>query len=460
MRHWLLERLGEFGDQPALVWHDRDHSYRELRDAVGAWRDRLADWRIHEGECVVLRGGYSPGVCGALLALILNRNVIVPVSPSAVDVDAKLLELAQADAVIAFDDDDASTSRRIGAAQGVHPLLRQLRQAGAPGLLLFTSGSTGERKAVLLDVDRLLEKFSKRRPPFRTLVFMELDHIGGFNTLFHVLCDGGTLVPLRERTPPAVARAIERHRVQLLPTTPTFLNMLLVSEAYREHDLSSLELITYGTEPMPESTLLALNAVLPKVRFKQTYGLSELGILPSASKDSQSPWLRLGGDGFETKVVDGTLWIRARSAMLGYLNAPSPFDADGWLNTGDAVEVQGDYLRILGRASEAINVGGEKVYPAEVESVLLRMENVRDATVYGKRNPVTGNVVVAALRLLRPEDPLRLDQRMREFCDGRLQPYKIPVLLQIDDEERHSARFKKTRSEFQNTSNTGPGDRT
>ncbi len=457
MRHWLLERLGEFADQPALVWRDGEYSYRALLDAVAAWSDRLADWRIQQGECVVLHGGYSPGVCGALLALILNHNVIVPVSPTVANVEPKLLDIAQADGVIAFAGDDSWIWRPLVVTGRVHPLIRQLRDGGTPGLLLFTSGSTGEGKAVLLDVHRLLEKFDKRRPPFRTLVFMELDHIGGFNTLFHVLCDGGTLVPSRERTPRAVARAIERHRVQLLPTTPTFLNMLLVSEAYREHDLSSLELITYGTEPMPQSTLEALNRVFPKVRFKQTYGLSELGILPTASKDSKSLWLRVGGDGYETKIVDGTLWIRARSAMLGYLNAASPLDADGWLNTGDAVEIQGDYLRILGRASEAINVGGEKVYPAEVESVLLQMENVLDATAYGKRSPVTGNIVVATVRLRHPEDPLLLEQRMRAFCEGRLQPYKVPVLLLIDDGERHTARFKKMRSASQ-TSDTGPCD--
>ncbi|HEV3003355.1 MAG TPA: fatty acid--CoA ligase family protein, partial [Pirellulales bacterium] len=284
------------------------------------------------------------------------------------------------------------------------------------------------------------------RAAFRTIVFMELDHIGGFNTLFHVLCDGGTVIPLRQRTPQAVARAIERHRVQLLPTTPTFLNMLLVSEAYKEHDLSSLELITYGTEPMPASTLAAMNRVFPKIRFKQTYGLSELGILPTASKDSNSLWLRMGGDGFETKVVGGTLWIRARSAMLGYLNAPSPFDADGWLNTGDAVEIEGDYLRILGRQSEAINVGGEKVYPAEVESVLLQLDNICDATVYGKPNAVTGNVVAATLRLLEREDPVGLEERVRDFCKGRLPEYKVPSLLRVDDQLQHCARFKKLRS--------------
>jgi len=113
----------------------------------------------------------------------------------------------------------------------------------------------------------------------------------------------------------------------------------------------------------------------------------------------------------------------------------------------------------LGRASEAINVGGEKVYPAEVESILLKMENILDATAYGKRSPVTGNVVVATVRLRHPEDPLLLEQRMRAFCEGRLQPYKIPVLLVIDDGERHTARFKKMRSDSR-MSDLGPCDRT
>jgi acyl-CoA synthetase (AMP-forming)/AMP-acid ligase II len=132
--------------------------------------------------------------------------------------------------------------------------------------------------------------------------------------------------------------------------------------------------------------------------------------------------------------------------MLGYLNAPSPFDADGWLNTGDVVETKGEYLRIVGRASEAINIGGEKVYPAEVESVLLQMSNVRDVTVYGRRSPVTGSVVAARVALIEPESPEQFEQRLRSFCRGRLQKYKVPILLEVDNLEHHNARFKKARA--------------
>src|SRR5262249_15378818 len=148
----------------------------------------------------------------------------------------------------------------------------------------------------------------------------------------------------------------------------------------------------------------------PLVCFKQTYGLSELGILPTQSRDSGSLWLRLGDKGFVHKIVEGVLWIKAESAMLGYLNAPSPFDAEGWFNTQDLVDVDGEYIRILGRKSELINVGGEKVHPTEVENALLQLDNVKDVTVYGRPNPITGNVVAVKISSREPEDAELLKQ--------------------------------------------------
>jgi acyl-CoA synthetase (AMP-forming)/AMP-acid ligase II len=278
-----------------------------------------------------------------------------------------------------------------------------------------------------------------------TLTFLLLDHIGGINTLFYTLANGGTVVAVPSRDPELVCQAISAHGVQSLPTSPTFLNLLLISEAYTRHDLSSLELITYGTEVMPASTLQRLHELFPHIQLLQTYGLSELGILRSKSKDSQSLWVKVGGEGFETKIVDGVLWVRAKSAMLGYLNAPSPFDAEGWMNTQDMVEVDGDYIRILGRRSEIINVGGQKVYPAEVESVLLQLSNVRDAAVVGEANPITGQIVTARINLFEPEDLSAFKRRLRSFCRERLAAYKIPTKIVLTEQEQHSARFKKMR---------------
>jgi acyl-CoA synthetase (AMP-forming)/AMP-acid ligase II len=221
-----------------------------------------------------------------------------------------------------------------------------------------------------------------------------------------------------------------------------------MSEAYKRHDLSSLRLISYGTEPMPEHTLKRLHELLPDIALQQTYGLSELGILQSKSREPDSLWVKVGGEGFETRVVDGILQIKARSSMLGYLNAPSPFTDDGWFNTNDVVEVDGDYIRILGRKSDIVNVGGEKVYPAEVENVILELEAVAEATVYGEKNAITGNIVCADITTAAPLDSSRekeLIALVKQHCREKLQKYKVPLRVNIVTEQRHTERFKKSR---------------
>jgi len=263
--------------------------------------------------------------------------------------------------------------------------------------------------------------------------------------MLYTLANGGCLVTVEKRSPDAVLKAIERHRVELLPTSPTFVNLILLSEAYQRWDLSSLSTVTYGTEPMPESTLKRFCEAVPHVRLLQTYGLSEVGILRSKSKSSDSLWVKVGGEGFETRVVDGILEIKARSAMLGYLNAPSPFSEDGWFITGDAVEQDGEYLRILGRKSEMINVGGEKVFPAEVESVIQQLDNVADVTVHSQQNPITGQIVCARVTLQENEEKRAFVRRMKAFCRERLAPYKVPVKAVIVEGAQHGSRFKRMR---------------
>jgi long-chain acyl-CoA synthetase len=444
-RHWLAQRLRDWGSRPALVWRDLRWSYRDLDRTIGVWRAELERNGIAPGAVVAICGDYSPNACAALLACLMNDNIIVPLTLSSARGWERMMQTAEVGYAIQFDSDD---QWRLEAHDRpvTHPLLRALIERRAPGLILFSSGSTGEAKASALDFRRILEKFIPERPACRTLAFLLMDHIGGLNTLLHVLSHGGVIVTTPDRKPDTICAAIEAHRIELLPTTPTFLRMLMISGAISRHDLKSLKLVTYGTEPMPSSTLAAVSESLPWVRLKQTYGLSELGILPTFSRDSGSLWLKLGRAGFEHRIVDGVLWIRSGTAMLGYLNAPSPFDADGWFNTQDLVEVDGDFIRILGRKSELINVAGEKVHPAEVEDVLLQLDNVGDATVSAKANPVTGQVVAAKVTLMRPEDPEAFKRRLRAFCRDRLDRYKTPALIEIVAEAHHGERFKKSRS--------------
>lgn len=441
---WFLRRFGPRGEQPAFVWSDRAYSYAWIEKEIGEWQERLRQGGIEPGQVVSVHGDYSPSLSALLLALMANRNVIVPLASASVENQAQFSEMAQVEVAVRFEPDDSWRLESQNSAV-TNELLLSLRKTGNPGLVLFSSGSTGKSKGIVHDLRLLLEKFQQPRPALRTIALLLLDHIGGINTLLHTLANGGALITPTGRTPGEVCQAIERHRTELLPASPTFLNLLLVAEAYRQYDLSSLKLITYGTEVMPESVLRRLSQALPGVTLSQTYGLSELGILRAKSRASDSLWVKVGGEGVETKILDEVLWVRTRSAMLGYLNAPSPFDEDGWFNTGDKVEQDGEYLRILGRESDWINVGGAKVYPAEIESVLLEMENVLDATVYGERHPLTGQIVVARMLLARPEDPSSLKRRIRSHCRGRLEPFKIPVKVTVTEQPDHSVRFKKRR---------------
>ncbi|HEX7070507.1 MAG TPA: long-chain fatty acid--CoA ligase, partial [Rhodothermales bacterium] len=350
---WQIDRFGEGADRPAVIWHDQIFSYADLRAAYDGWVERLAGDGVRAGDAVGVVGDFSPSSIACLLALLKLRCIAVPLAWDSRDQHATFCEIAELDWLVTLDADDAATVAPQSFRRG-HELMEKLRELDEPGLVLFSSGSTGKPKAILHNLQPLLDKFRKPRHSMRTVSFLLFDHIGGFNTLLYTLANLGTVVVPRDRSVAQVCDAVQKHRAQLLPTSPSFLNLLLLGEAHRNYDLSSLELVTYGTEVMPERTLVMLGEALPNARLQQTYGLSELGILRSKSASNQSLLVKVGGEDYETRVVDGTLHIRARSSMLGYLNAPSPFDADGWFNTGDAVIQEGEYYRILGRKSEII----------------------------------------------------------------------------------------------------------
>ncbi|MCI0683309.1 MAG: fatty acid--CoA ligase family protein [Gemmataceae bacterium] len=441
---WLLERFEQWADREALAGDGWSANYGDLLEGVARWHQAFERAGIGPGHVVAFDGDYGVGTVGLLLALIEHNCIAVPLASAAPGQKQEFADIAQAEYLI----DCGGPDPEAAAATGVRPnhvLLTRLIDAGRPGLVLFSSGSTGKSKAMLHDFGRLLEKFQGPAKELRILSFLLLDHIGGINTLFAGLSGGGTVVSVGQRSPQAVCQAIERNRVEILPTTPTFLNLLLLSGEHLRNDLSSLRLITYGTEVMPASTLERLHGAFPGVRFQQTYGLSELGILRSKSREDGSLWVKVGGEGFETKIVDGILWIRARSAMMGYLNAGDCFDADGWFNTQDAVEQDGEWLRFLGRTTDLINVGGQKVYPAQVETVLLEMDNVQDVTVRGEAHPLVGQCVVARVNLVEPQTPADFKAQMRRHCQGRLAPYMVPVKVEIVAGEQYNARGKKIR---------------
>src|SRR5690606_2701113 len=144
--------------------------------------------------------------------------------------EAQYRQIAEVEAVVRVDAADR-VSTEVTGVEAQHELLRQLKDWAHPGLILFSSGATGEPKAVVHDFTRLLERYKQQRHQLRTLNFLLFDHIAGLNTLFYAIANASCVVTVQDRSPDAVCAAIEKYRVQLLPTSPTFLNLLLLSEA-------------------------------------------------------------------------------------------------------------------------------------------------------------------------------------------------------------------------------------
>ena len=443
---FLLDRFRAAHAKVAFIDSDAPYTYGWVLERVPAWRAFLVHHGIAPGDVVVVVADYSPEVFCLLLASIAHGVVIAPLTRDSVVEGAAVLEISECRWYFEFDPDPARVVVQRFDRDPTNPVLVDFMKKGEAGLLLFSSGSTGAPKGILHSWPAVLAKFRAPRAPVVAITFLMLDHFGGINTLFHLASNLGTIVTVRRRTVDTICEAIQRHRVELLPTTPSFLNILVHSDAPTHYDLTSLRTVSYGTEVMPQQTLDRLSALFPEVKLQQTYGLSELGVLRSQSRPDGSLWFKIGGEGFQTRIVDDVLWIRSDYAMVGYLNAPSPFDADGWFNTQDRVEVDGDYVKILGRVTDLINVGGQKVYPAEVEGVILGVDNVHDVAVFGERHALLGQVVVAKIVLERPEAVESVKKRVRQACLAQLASFKVPVKVVLAEGELHSSRQKKIRA--------------
>ena len=430
-------------ENASLIFPAGEYSYERLHEQTVAYRERLRE-QVVPGTVVALVSDYTFEAIALFFALHELKAIVVPITTRVEEEIEGRLQTARCDVRIDIVDGKLKVQSLSPSAERFE-LVEQLKERGHSGLILFSSGSTGAPKAMIHDLDHLVDSYKgKRGKKLVFLIFLMFDHIGGLNTLLNCLAMGVTMVFPADRNPENVAQLIERHRVNVLPASPTFLNLMLISGVTERYDLSSLRMITYGTEPMPDSLLVKLKEGFPRVKFLQTFGTSETGITQTTSKAN---FIKIDDPGTEYKVVNGELWLRSKTQIMGYLNASMErFTADGWFRTGDLVEVgEEGYIRIIGRNKEMINVGGEKVLPSEVESVLYQMPGVLDCTVYAEKNPITGQMVAAKMLFNEPLTAMEAKRRVVDFSKTRLARYKIPAKVVVLKEDEHSERFKKKR---------------
>ena len=431
--------------QIAIIYNGKKYSYNELYIKIKEIESFIKD-KIKSGEVVAILADYSFVSIALFFALYENKNIIAPItSTSKKEIDGKIKESFSTKIINLENEKLVITNIKSEAS---HKIINDLQTSKCAGLILFSSGSTGAPKAMIHNLDTLVDSYGdKKQKQINMLVFLMFDHIGGINTMLNILSMNATMIIPQNRNADDICQLIEEYKIAVLPSSPTFLNLILINRSYEKYDLSSLRMITYGTETMPEGLLGRLKAVFSKVRFLQTFGTSETGIAATSSKSSSSTFMKIDDENLEYKIVDNELWLRSKTQILGYLNrSMESFTNDGWFKTGDLVELDNEgFIKIIGRNKEIINVGGQKVLPSEVESVLLGMDEIEDCLVYGEQNAITGQSVSCDVVLKHGIDDSGFKILVRKFCKDKLDNFKIPTRVNVVQKTEFTERFKKSR---------------
>ena len=440
----FLKKIKELESQKkAIILNNEELLYSELNTKIEELYSLISK-SFGQKKVVVISGDYSFNSIALVFALSQHRCVFIPIISNNESEISKKIGVSKPDYII---DSVTLSITNLNNNSEQNPYYSELFKSDKSGLVLFSSGSTGDPKAMVHDFDNLLGTYLDVKTKNLTfLVFLMFDHIGGLNTMLNILSMGSTMVIPEKREPELIGELIQKYKINILPASPTFLNLMNIGGVFDNYDLSSLKLITYGTEPMSQNLLGNLKLKLPKARLIQTFGTSETGIIKTKSKSSTSLLMKFDDLDQEVKIVNNELWIKSNTRVLGYINHHNnSFTNDGWFKTGDLVEEkENGYYRIVGRKSKIINVGGEKVLPIEVETVILDLNYILDCTVYAKDNPITGQVVAVKVVVKSMDIDLKqLKKSIKLHCKKNLERYKVPAEIIISDKIDYSTRFKK-----------------
>ncbi len=466
-----IERFGEY----ASTWFE-DRSYTNVQQYQYACRfaETLRQHGVQAGDGVVVMMLNSPAVTAAFVAIWKLGAVIIPVTPmwnarevryvledsgakfaiTSPELAARMKE-ASADLpnfrevlCIGESSDTTNVEPEIESAAEFAPLVE--RAPSDLAMLLYTSGTTGNPKGVMLSHDNMIfvaDALHERNAsvgPIRSLSVLPMSHVYGVLMMNLGYRMGNSSYILKHFDTGKVLSLIESFKAQRLAFVPTMLTMLINHPDREKYDYSSLETVGTGGAPLAETTRLEFERLF-NCRVKQGYGLSETaGALTTYYPDED---YRVGSvgramDGFEICAMDfsnnilhagetGELCTRGRHVMLGYLNKPEATRdtiIDGWLHTGDIgfVDAEG-YVFITDRKKELVIKGGENISPREIEEGLYAHPAIAEAAVFGIPDELYGENLAAAV-VLRAGHSLTEDD-LKTFIGGYVTKFKVPAKI-------------------------------
>jgi acyl-CoA synthetase (AMP-forming)/AMP-acid ligase II len=457
----LLAYAGRWCDRPYIVQGEGRVTFAELRRTVAAKAGEISRLGVRRGDRVVIMGWNSPEWAINFWACVAAGAV--PVHANAWWSEGELAEALDLldPALVLADRRGASkvpasraTGRWEAEPAGDDPSVtlapEEVGEEEDPAIIIFTSGTSGRPKAVVLSHRAILSNLHQllhitRRLPHQVddatgetaLHTGPLFHIGGAQALIRSVMVGDTLVMPAGRFDPGEALAlIERHRISRWAAVPTMVSRLLEHPDLPGKELGCLKSVTLGGAPVHAELLEAIRQGLPSVqaRIPTGYGLTENGGQATAASGADTA-ATPGSCGrplpcAELRLVpqpglpDGEVQIRAPTQMAGYYGmADSPIDAEGWLHTGDLGRLdERGQLWITGRCKELIIRGGENIAPAAVERALLSLPGVSEAAVFGIPHPDLGEEVMAVVVVPGGHTAEALQEALR----ARLASFAVP----------------------------------
>lgn len=473
LSEWIGRHAAATPDKTAIRYGGRDLSYRDFAALVDRTAGALAAAGVRRGGCAAYLGCNSPEMlalffaCARLGALFMPLNwrlagpehkqmlddcppgVLVVEAPYLAQTDAYRNELGSIGLVALGSSVPGWRSWDEFLARGRDIVPHDLSVGpDTPLLICYTSGSTGKPKGVVLTQDAIdcnadnSVDMHAMTADDRVLTVLPMFHVGGLNiqTTPALRC-GCTLVLHPRFEPEAALEAIERERITLVLTVPAVVDMMIASPRWARTDLSSLRMMSIGSSIVPLRIIEAVHA--RGVPMTQVYGSTEtcpiaaylkrdeaqrkVGSTGRAARHSQ---LRIvGNDGADLPAGQaGEILVKGRNLLAGYWHNPEATAAvmlDGWYRSGDMGWLDDEgFLTVVGRKKEMIISGGENIYPAELENVLIQCDDVLEAAVVGRSDARWGEIAVAVIVPKPGRQPAAAD--ILRLFDGRLARYKHP----------------------------------
>jgi long-chain acyl-CoA synthetase len=490
----IRTQAATIGDHIAFTFEGRDVTYRDLDAAANQVANGLRSQGVGHGDRVAFLDRntlelfelmFGAAKIGAALCPVNWRLAPAEITHVVNDARARVFVVGSDFFSVLDECEPALTSKPLVLTVGAHArhgefgTWRDAQAESDPGeattaddvaIQFYTSGTTGLPKGAMLtsaNLAALVPAASEALGLDETtisLVAMPLFHVAGAGWALFGLMNGARNVMLRDVDLAAILDAIPRYDITHAVFVPAVLQFVLATPGVEDTDFSTLQTIVYGASPISEAVLVAAMERFG-CGFVQAYGLTETSggvvLLHPEDHDPGGPRahrLRAAGrpmSGVELRIAaaDGTalptgeigeVWIRSPSTMIGYWDRPDAtaeaITPDGWLRSGDAGRLDADgYLYIEDRVKDMIITGGENVFPAEIESVLMGHPAVTDAAVIGVPDERWGETVKAIVVPApgTPDDEgsrRALGGELLSWCRERLAGYKCPTSVDWIDE--------------------------